>query len=105
LIKYAHAVRPIQCGNIISEETQNNINPPKRVDKYTNTLLSFFFIILIIPVKKDSIPNIAAVTIGRHNFKLLQKVAPPFSPRLKNIKNTARKIKKAIINPTVHLPK
>ena len=75
------------------------------MDKKTRTDLSFFFITLTIPVKKDNTPPKAAVTIGRHNFKLLQKVAPPLSPRLINIKNIARKIKKAIINPTVHLPK
>ena len=75
------------------------------VDKKTRIDLSLFLKILTIPVKKEPIPEIATRIPRIVSLRLLKNVSPPLSPKAINIKNNPRKIKKAIINPTDHLPK
>jgi hypothetical protein len=75
------------------------------VDKKTKIARSLFLIILIIPVKNEPMATIAASSPGIASLRLPKKVSPPLSPKFINKNSSPRKIKKAIIKPTDHLPK
>ena len=66
---------------------------------------SFLLTMLISPVMKAAIPEVAATSIGIVRIGLLKNVSPPRCPEATRIPNDARDTAKAKISQADHLPK
>ncbi len=94
----------INVGIIIPQGTKKRMKKPMIVARKTRIERSLLLIILITPMMKAATPEIAARSPGIASKRLLKKVLPPLSPKAIKRFNNPRKMKKARIDPTDHLP-
>ena len=78
---------------------------PIIVEMNTRTDRSLLLMILMIPVKKDDIPEIPAISIGKDRVRLLKNVAPPRCPEATRSWKVMNNTIKAIMSHIDHLPR